>query len=205
MTSPNGPVSDPLERMRQLWLRQAQPAPQVDAAALRRAARRLRRRVWIRNLTEWGAALLLLPACLQSMLRSDRPLTRVGLAGIALGGLYVSAALYRRGRAGRQPASASTAEFLRAHVLALARQAELLESVWRWYLLPFVPGVALVYLDAALAAWAASRSTPRGTGVWLTLAAAILLTCLVFATIAVLNRRAARDLRREAAALGAPE
>lgn len=201
MTPPNEPESDPLESLRHAWLQQAEPAPEVSASALQRAARRLRRRVWIRNLTEWGAALLLVPACLQSMLRSDRLLTRVGLIGIAVGGLYVSAVLYRRGRAGRPPESASTAEFLRAHVRALARQAELLESVWRWYLLPFVPGVALVYLDAALAALAASRGNPRAAGIWLGLSGAVLLTCLVFAAIAALNRRAARDLRREAAAL----
>jgi len=202
MTSPMSPDGDPLDALRELWLQRTEPAPEVDAMALRRASRRLHRRVWTRNLTEWGAGLLLLPVCLLAFLRSERLLVRLGFIGIAVAGLYVSAALYRRGRMGRQPESASTAEFLRAHVQALVRQAELLESVWRWYLLPFVPGVALIYLDAALAALAASRGNPRANGIWLGLTAAMLLTCLVFAAIAALNRRAARDLRREAAALG---
>jgi hypothetical protein len=112
--------------------------------------------------------------------------------------VYVSAALYRRGRIGRQPETASTAAYVRAHAAALGRQAQLLESIWRWYLLPFVPGVTLSYLDGALAALDRG-ATAR---VWLWLLGAWLLTWLVFYGIARLNRRAARALRREMAALG---
>jgi hypothetical protein len=203
VTSAGGPASDPFESLRQQWLSSSEPAPAIDPATLRRAAQRLRRRVWLRNLTEWGAALLLLPLCLQNALRSDRLLTRAGFLGIALAALYVSAVLYRRGRLGQQPRFAATAEFLRAHVDALGRQASLLESAWRWYLLPFLPGTTLIYVDVALAGLA--REPALGLRLWLVLAGLALLTGLLFLGVAALNRRAARALRREMAALSEPD
>ena len=199
MTTASGPESDPLNALRLLWLQNDEPPPAPDASALRRASQRMRRRVWIRNLTEWAAAALLLPLCVRGMLRTERLLTQLGLLGIACAGLYVSAALYRRGRLGRTPASASTTEFLQAHVAALDRQAQLLEAVWRWYLLPFVPGVALVYVDAARAALTAGGAHPER--LWLSLVGVVLLSALLFAGVARLNGRAARALRREIAAL----
>jgi hypothetical protein len=199
MTTPSDTESDPLPELRDLWLRRGEPPPAIDASALSRAAGRLRRRVLVRNLTEWGAAALLVPFCAHAVLRGERSLTRLGFLGIALAALYVSAALYRRGRVA-QPPSASTEVYRRAHIAALERQAQLLESVWRWYLLPFVPGITLIHLDAALGALA--RSGAPATLIGLVTAASWLVTLLVFFGIAALNRRGARRLRREVAALG---
>lgn len=199
MTASGSPPSDPLRELRQLWMQSTEPLPPLDAGALQRAAQRLRRRVWRRNATEWGAALALVPLCVYRLSKEQAPLARLGVLAIALAAVHVSATLYRRGRVGRQPETASTAEFSRAHVTALDGQARLLESVWRWYLLPFVPGVTLCHVDAARAALAASGSSAR---LWLLLLASWTLTWLLFYGIARLNRRAARDLRREIAALG---
>jgi hypothetical protein len=178
-------------------MQSAEPPPALDASALQRAALRLRRRVWRRNLTEWGAAVLLLPLCVYRLSNDQRVVARLGALAIAMAAIYVSAALWARGRVGRQPETASTLEFSRAHVSALEGQARLLESVWRWYLLPFVPGVALSYADGALGALA--KGAPAR--VWLLMLASWSLTWLVFYGIARLNQRAARDLRREIAAL----
>lgn len=199
MTVPSDPPLDPVHALRHLWMQSAEPPPQLDASALRRAAQRLRRRVWRRNLTEWGAAVVLVPLCAYRLSRDPRLFTRLGVLAIAAAAVYVSAALYRRGRVGRQPETASTAEFSRAHVSTLDGQARLLESVWRWYLLPFVPGVTLCYVDGALAALAKSGGSAR---IWIVLLASWVFTWVVFYGIARLNRRAARDLRREIAALG---
>jgi hypothetical protein len=195
MTSPQ---FDPLDELRQLWLEQAGSAPALDHRAIERASRRLRRRVWIRNLTEWSAAVVLVPLTLDRVLHGTRLGTQIGSCAIGLAGIYVSAELYRRGRLGRQPPSTSTAEFLQSHVHALGRQAELLENVWRWYLLPFVPGITLIYADAAWAAFANGAVSGR---LWLTLFGSYMLTCLVFVGIGLLNRRAAGVLRREMTAL----
>lgn len=199
MTAPSGPPPDPLHELRSLWMQSAEPPPVIDDGALQSAAQRLRRRVWRRNLTEWGAAVVLLPLCAYRLVNEQRPLTRLGMLAIAIAAVYVSAALYRRGRVGRQPESASTLEFSRAYVRALDGQARLLESVWRWYLLPFVPGVTLCYLDAGLVVLARSGGSARA---WLVLLGGWLFTGLVFYGIGRLNRRAASHLRREIAALG---
>jgi hypothetical protein len=203
MTTAGGAASDPFEPLRQQWLQASEPPPAIDAATLRRASQRLRRRVWIRNLTEWGAAVLLLPPCARSALHHDRLLTRGGLLGIALAALYVSAVLYRRGRLAPATRFASTDEFLTAHVGALGRQAALLESAWRWYLLPFMPGITLVYVDAALVGLA--REPALRLRIWLVSAGLWLVTGLVLLGVAALNRRSARALRREMAALTAPD
>jgi hypothetical protein len=199
MTAPGSPPSDPLLELRRIWIDGAEPPPLLDASALRRAAERLRRRVWRRNLTEWGAALVLLPLCAYRLWNEPRPLTRLGMLAIAAAAVQVSATLYRRGRVGRLPETATTAEFSRAHVTALEGQAQLLDSTWRWYLLPFVPGITLSYADGVRAALARSGGSAR---IWVALLASWVLTWLVFYGIGRLNRRAARDLRREIAALG---
>lgn len=199
MTEPNTPERDPLSELKQLWIAVDETPPVVDRAALERSARRLRRRVWARNASEWGAAILLLPLCAQAAVRSDRWGARLGLLCIALAGLYISAVIYQRGHV-RKDASTATGEFLQAHVAALAEQATLLESVWRWYLAPFLPGITLVYVDAALAALA-ERGGGQPASVWLTILGGWLLTGLVFVGIGMLNRRGARGLRREIAAL----
>jgi len=201
--TPESPAADPLKELRQLWLEEPASVPAIDSRAIERAARRLRRRVWIRNLSEWSAAVVLVPLALDGVLHGTRLVTQLGLCAIAIAAIYVSAELYRRGRLGQQPPSASTAEFLQHHVHALGRQAELLESVWRWYLIPFVPGISLIYADVAWAAVARTGGALSGW-VWLTLVGAWLLTGLVFVGIGMLNRRTALGLRREMAALGEP-
>ena len=197
MTTPIHPESDPLASLSQLWLANAERPPRVDASALQRAAGRLRRRVLIRNLSEWGVAALLVVYCVRQIVEVERVLGRLGFLAMALAALYISLELHRRGRVASPPASA-TEVFRRAHVGALERQAQLLESVWRWYLLPFVPGITLVHLDATFAALA--RSGAQST-IWLVSTASLLFTLLVFLAIGALNGRAARDLRREMRAL----
>ena len=201
--TPESPASDPLNELRELYFGNPGSAPALDSRAIERAARRLRRRVWIRNLTEWGAAAVLVPLSASQVLHETRLGTQLGLVGITIAALSVSAELYRRGRPGRQPPSASTAEFLQRHVQSLGRQAELLEGVWRWYLLPFVPGITLIYADVAWAAYTRSGGAVSGR-VWLSLIGSWLLTGVVFVGIGLLNRRAALGLRREMAALGEP-
>ena len=142
---------------------------------------------------------MLLPLCVYRLSNEQRALTRPGVLAIAVAAIHVSATLYSRGRVGRQPETASTAEFSRAYVTALDGQARLLESIWRWYLLPFAPGVTLCYADAARAALAESGASASA---WMFLLASWLLTWLIFYGVARLNRRAASDLRREITALG---
>jgi len=199
MTTPSTPESDPLPSLSRLWLASTEPPPRVDPSTLQRAAKRLRRRVLIRNLSEWGAAAGLVAFCVTRIWEVERLLARLGFLGMALAALYVSFELHRRGRVAASPASSSTESYRRAHVGALERQAQLLESVWRWYLLPLVPGITLVHLDAAFAGLA--RSGAQATIIWLVSAASLLFTIGIFLGVAALNRRAARALRRELLAL----
>jgi hypothetical protein len=51
--------------------------------------------------------------------------------------------LHRRGRAVATPISASTSALIDFQRAELVRQRDALASVWRWYFLPFVPGMAV--------------------------------------------------------------
>jgi hypothetical protein len=90
--------------------------------------------------------------------------------------------------------SASTADHLAFYRRQLERQRDLVASVSRWYLAPFVPGFLLCIVSNTI-----ERPGPAGRGVlpWIAAAIALSVGALVFLGIAKLNRMAARKLQRE--------
>ncbi|WP_374405687.1 hypothetical protein [Pelagerythrobacter sp.] len=88
----------------------------------------------------------------------------------------------------------------RSHLRAqYERQRRALASVSRWYLAPLVPGMVLVFVGSALPV-AREIGWPAALG---GLALPALIVTGIFAGIAWLNRRTARALEREIAALDA--
>jgi len=193
---------DRLDDLGALW--RAQPtdasAAQLTPEALRQRADKLARQTLRRNVRETVGGVIGGAATAWIGWVTPIPLAQIGAALIVLGTVWILVVLWRRGRARpAPPATAPTAEHL-AHLRAeLARERDLLRSVWSWYLAPLVPGLILMPLGLILevakrapAAWA-----------WLTMITWIACGAAVMVLVWWLNRRKSRQLGREIDALDA--
>jgi hypothetical protein len=178
-----------------LWKSQPLSESELDMQLVIDQAQRFQRKVRVRNLTEYLACGGLVVWGVAVPLRSAAPpLMKAGIVLIALGALAVAAILRLRGHAARHepPLAAPTREALSWHRSELIRQRNLLRAAPLWYLGPFLPGVATTLVGAWLAA--------PGQGLPVALTAA--LVALVFAAVALLNRRASSKLDEQIEKLG---
>lgn len=157
------------------------------------------RRVRRRNLIEYAAGGLVIPvfawvAWLTA--RAGEVVITLGFGMAITGMVVVLASLYYRASNLPHRPESDCRSHLRAQ---LEHQRQALASVPRWYLAPLVPGMMLVLVGSALplardTSWAAAL-------VGLALPAVVIGA--IFIGIAWLNRRAARALEGEIAALDA--
>lgn len=131
------------EPIANLWAAQHRDAAPPDAETLSRAEARLRRRIFRRDAIEYAAGLLGAGMFVNFGLQTSDWGVRIGCAAVVLGMIVVLANLWRR----RPPAPEALAEpILAFHRLQLVQQRDALASVWRWYLGPLLPGMALFLL-----------------------------------------------------------
>jgi cytochrome bd-type quinol oxidase subunit 2 len=181
------------------WAAEGADARFTDPDALRRMRTQFERRVRRRNLVEYLAGAVVVPVFAFAAwlaVRMGDPILAlgwgVGIVGIAV---VLTALYHRAGNLAHRPEIDA-----RSHLRAqLVHQREALESVPRWYLAPLVPGIIVVLVATAL-------RVARDGG-WLAALLAFALPAIVvgglFVGVAWLNRRAARFLAREIAALDA--
>jgi hypothetical protein len=109
-----------------------------------------RNRIDRRNKTEYLAAAAVVVVFLAYAMIFDHPLLKLGSLLTAAGAVVVAINLHRRASA-RRPGAAEAAlpcvEHLRAELM---RQQSALQSVWKWYVLPLVPGVAVFLAGLAM-------------------------------------------------------
>ena len=74
------------------------------------------------------------------------------------GALTVMFELHRRGSARTAPADLGLSTCIDFHRKSLERQRDALRTVWIWYLLPFVPGLAIFEIGSAINQWEANIS-----------------------------------------------
>lgn len=119
-----------------------------DAPALtdvRARADKFYRKIRRRNLIEYASCVVVVIAFTRNFVVLPHILQKLGSAWLILATIYVAWQIHRRGSAvspeqsGGMPLSA----FLRTQ---LARQRDLLRGVLWWYILPFIPGLALVLI-----------------------------------------------------------
>jgi hypothetical protein len=170
---------DPLE----LWQRQAVEGTAPSLAQVREEARSFARTIHRRNRREYWAAALVILFFGWHAVGAERLWERGGLLLLVAGTIYVVVQLARRGSARMPPAEASCLDFHRAE---LERQRDLLRGIWSWYLLPLVPGLAVLLGGQVLA---------HPASAW-RVGAYALFCALLFAGIGWLNRRAALELER---------
>jgi hypothetical protein len=182
---PNEPLpDDPLR----IWQDQPVENTLMSLEEIRRKARAFEKRIRNRNRREYAAAIFVVIAFTYYIFKFSDPLVRVGSALVIAGTLYVVYQLYSRASAKTVPADLGLTGSLEFHRRELVRQRDMVESVWSWYLAPFVPGL-LVFMKGV--------SPKRGPGFVLALG----FQALVFGAIWWLNRRAAARLTRQIAEL----
>src|SRR5262249_41044063 len=84
-----------------------------------------------------------------SMARSHNVLDRSGFALLIAGMVYTMYQLHRRGAAKSVSASAAVGPSLEFYRSELQRQRDLTNTVWSWYLAPFVPGLVVSAIVSA--------------------------------------------------------
>lgn len=195
-------MTDELQR---LWQSAPPDKEKIDMEALKKRGSKLRRNVRARNAVETAAAVVVLYFVgrnAYAALAAGDHLSALGGALIMAGTAMVVAVLWRRGSNPRPPAiDAPTREQIAFHRGALVRQRDLLRSVPRWYLGPFVPGLVVLFVAQARSALLGEGLSSPALERVAPLAGNLALVALVFVAVAWLNARAARKLDAEVAAL----
>jgi hypothetical protein len=179
-----------------LWQGQPPEGFRMSAEDVRRRADAFERTIEWRNAREYVAALIA-AVCFgvigwrttDALVRASTILTVAGLACVVLH-------LRARGAARRPPAELGQTSGVEFLMRELARQRDLLRGVWRWYLAPPLPGMALYFAAVA-------RTNPGAPRWALAFPAAAVL--LVFAGIWWMNARAAAGLQRQIDEIGSSQ
>jgi hypothetical protein len=176
----------PPENLKNLWQNQSVEPVQMSLAEIRQKAMRFQKRIRHRNLREYAAAVFVVAMFGYQMWRSPQ----IRLAGglILAGTLYVVYQLHTKGASRTVPESLALGTCLEFHQRELQRQRDLLRTVWKWYLLPFVPGLVVFIATLLL-------QLPAGK--WLRLLPFTLFCIAIFGGIWKLNQRAASKLQRQ--------
>ena len=179
------------ETAKAAWQESAAEATPPGLDAIRAGADRFYRQVRRRNRIEYVACALVIPCFTAYTFLLSSPVARIGAFLVVLATLFVAWRLHRHASADAPP-EAEAARPLIAHQRAqLARQRDALASVWRWYLLPFVPGLGLMVFAPAVER-GSQVLLEMSVGNWISLAVLV----AVFIGIGWLNLRAARLLQR---------
>lgn len=175
---------------KQAWQASVDIAGPPPLEEVRRGADKFYRYVWWRNMIEYVACAAVVVIFTIYVFTMPHILQKIGSVLIIAAALYTPWQLHRRAsadppeKAGEMPIY----RFLRAQ---LVRQRDALKGIFRWYILPFIPGMALIMIGNAFD----PRFTAQGPGVtvkWLAFAGA----GIVVGVIWWLNQLAARRLQR---------
>lgn len=128
---------------KQAWQSSVEIAGAPPLEEVRKGANKFYRFVWWRNFIEYAACVIVVAAFSVYVFILPMPLQRVGSAMIVAATFYVAWQLHRRASA-EPPEEAGTMPlylFMRAQFV---RHRDALRSIFWWYLLPFVPGLAVL-------------------------------------------------------------
>jgi Flp pilus assembly protein TadB len=173
----------PPDNLKDLWQNQNVEPIVMSLEELRRKAAEFQKRIRHRNLREYVASGVVLVAFSYYLWRF--PAMRLACSLILAGTLYVMYQLHTKGAAKVVPESLALDTCLAFHQRELERQRDLSRDIWKWYLLPFVPGL-IAFVAAML----------QSTG-WIRGLLSILFCAAVFYFGWRLNKRAADKLQRQ--------
>ena len=185
---------DPLHA---LWASDQGEKFTMSIAELTARSETFRTRILWRNLIEYCAALLVIGIFGWMIYVIPVWSVKIGAGLIIAAALYISWRLNKIASTLEEENGMSAEHLIHYHQRALIRQRDALRSVWRWYLLPFVPGLVVFILGVTFA-------VPTEAPFWaLALTALINLSfcAAIFGAVWALNVFAARKLDIEIQAL----
>ena len=156
----------------------------MTVTEIQRKASELERQVWLRNAVEYVVVLILVGVHGSLAVIGPNAVERAGRTLIVAAALYVGWQLHRRGSIERMPASLGAMSCIDFYRAQLMRQRELFRNAWTWYLLPFVPGAALVLLGSRVA------GAPQSL-----IAAAVAFVVVIFVAVTAAHRQAMRRIQ----------
>jgi hypothetical protein len=171
--------------LNRLWQEQAREEVHMAIEDIRNRARKMKKTGDRRNWREYAAAVFVVGACGFLATRESNVIVLIGSGFMVLGTFYVVYHLQRFGSVRSMPSDLGLKDCLDFHRAELVRQRDLLQSVWWWYLLPFVPGLALILIGRAI------ERPDR----WLRALGAAAVFVATFVMIGKLNERVARKLQ----------
>jgi hypothetical protein len=177
---------------RGLWQNQEVEEMKISVEELRAKAAKFQRRMRMRNIREYIAALVVIGIFTLFFVKMTDTIPRIGFAMIIAGSIYYMFHLWKWGSSKSVPAEMGRADCLHYYRDELARQRDLVRSAWLWAVGPIAPGMALFF------AWDIVTSPPAQR--WRRLAG-ISISIAILIAVVWANRHAARRLDRRIAEL----
>lgn len=178
-------------RMKELWQSQPTEGVQVSIDQIRVSARRFERKIQGRNLREYAAAIVVVAFASFEFWRAGDVVVRIGFGLMIAGTFYLIWHLLSKGTWRPLPEDAALSSCIEFQRRQLEQQRDLLNSVWRWYLGPLIPSVAMLL-------FAFGRANPGHLKhPALVVVPEAMFFVAVCVAIALLNGRAARRLQRQ--------
>lgn len=157
----------------------------ISVEELRAKAAKFRRRIRMRNIREYLAALVVMGIFTDFLVKAPDTVPRIAFALVVAGSVYYMVHLWRWGSSRSFPASMGRADCLRFYRGELERQRDLLRGVLLWAIGPVLPGMVLFF------GWDIATAPPAQR--WHRIAS-ISASLAILAVVAWANRRAARRL-----------
>jgi hypothetical protein len=129
--------------MRTVWQSQTTEVVNMSLEQLQQASRKMQRKVFWRNFREYIALAYLVVVLAYFFWTFDALLLRAGAAAMIAGALYVGYQLHKRASAKKISTEMTLDSCLSFHRKQLQREHDFLRNIWRWYLLPHIPGMVL--------------------------------------------------------------
>lgn len=179
------------DQLQRLWQAQPPDGTAMSLEQLRERSRTLMRRIGRRNLREYIGAVIVVITFGWAAWVVPSTMFRIGAGLIAAAAIFIASHVFRHGTARAMPADLAPTNCLEFYRGELVRQRDLLRSVWKWAVLPLVPGLIVFYVSQF-------RVFPeQASRIGWTAAA----TIVCFVLIAELNRRAAKKIQARIDAL----
>jgi hypothetical protein len=181
--------------MRNLWQAQGPGAAPLTLEELRAKAARFNTRIARRNLREYLAVLFVVAFFSYGAWTAPKLLVRAGDALEAAGAIFLAFELHRRAAASDAPGDLAWQNCADFHRTQLLRQRDALSSVWKWYIGPLTPGLAVILSSGCVDAF---RHSAR---IGMLSLIPVGFVALVFWLVVWVNRKAAASMQRQIDAL----
>ena len=145
--------------VKQAWQASVEIAGAPPLDEVRKGADRFYRYIKWRNLVEYAACVIVVVSFAYYIFTLPHLLQKVGSAMTVAATLYVAWQLHSRASA-EPPERAGTMPILAFARTQLVRQRDALKAIFWWYILPFIPGMALVFAGNGLVAEVEAAGPP---------------------------------------------